>query len=199
MDVEKEENFKRGSVEISLPKTRILTSAEFQSLAEVPPEIEWFANIENANTRRAYRIDLNDFMSFAGVSAPSEFRLVKRSHLIAWRKQMEQRGLEPATIRRKLSAIASLFDHLCDSNSVDFNPADGVKRPNSGSNEGKSPALGDEQAKLILEAPPLNTLKGLRDRAILSALLFHGLRRAELCSLGSRRFAVKARRHALSR
>jgi site-specific recombinase XerD len=34
-----------------------------------------------------------------------------------------------------------------------------------------------------LEAPATDTLKGLRDRAILSALLFHGLRRAELCAL----------------
>ncbi len=50
-------------------------------------------------------------------------------------------------------------------------------------NEGKSAALGDDQAKAILEAPSSTTLKGLRDRAILSALLFHGLRRAELCSL----------------
>jgi len=35
----------------------------------------------------------------------------------------------------------------------------------------------------MLDAPPENTLKGLRDRAILSTLLFHGLRRAELCGL----------------
>lgn len=32
----------------------LLTAAEFQDLAEVPPEVEWFANIENDNTRRAY-------------------------------------------------------------------------------------------------------------------------------------------------
>ena len=32
-----------------------LTASQFQDLAEVPPEIEWFANLTNANTRRAYR------------------------------------------------------------------------------------------------------------------------------------------------
>ena len=31
---------------------RALTAAEFQGLAEVPPELEWFANIANAKTRR---------------------------------------------------------------------------------------------------------------------------------------------------
>jgi integrase/recombinase XerD len=34
-----------------------------------------------------------------------------------------------------------------------------------------------------LHAPPENGLKGIRDRAILSVLLFHGIRRAELCTL----------------
>jgi site-specific recombinase XerD len=162
---------------------RKLTALEFQSLADVPPEAEWFANIENANTRRAYRNDVHDFMAFAGLHDLGEFRLVKRAHLIAWRKQLEGRALEPSTIRRKLSAVASLFDHLCEANAVSHNPADGVRRPSEGMNEGKSAALGDGQAKAILEAPLVTTLKGLRDRAILSALLFHGLRRAELCSL----------------
>lgn len=163
--------------------SRVLTAAEFRGLAEVPPEIEWFANITNANTRRAYQNDVRDFMLFAGIREPQEFRIVSRSHLIAWRKVLEAKSLAAATIRRKLSAIASLFDHLCESNAVTHNPCDGVKRPNLGSNEGKSPALGDDQAKLLLEVPSNDTEKGLRDRALLSVLLFHGLRRAELCSL----------------
>lgn len=163
--------------------SRVLTAAEFRGLAEVPPEIEWFANITNVNTRRAYQNDVRDFMLFAGIREPHEFRIVSRSHLIAWRKVLEAKSLAAATIRRKLSAIASLFDHLCESNAVTHNPCDGVKRPNLGSNEGKSPALGDDQAKLLLEVPSNDTEKGLRDRALLSVLLFHGLRRAELCSL----------------
>jgi integrase/recombinase XerD len=167
----------------TLDANRLLTASEFQSLADVPPEVEWFANIDNENTRRAYKSDVHDFMRFAGIHQAEEFRLVKRSHLIAWRKQLETRALEAATVRRKLSAVASLFDYLCEHNAVPFNPADGVKRPNQGANEGKSPALGDVEAKAILEAPDSGTLKGLRDRAILSVLLFHGLRRAELSSL----------------
>jgi hypothetical protein len=31
---------------------RRLTAAEFQGLAEVPPEFEWFANIKNPSTKR---------------------------------------------------------------------------------------------------------------------------------------------------
>lgn len=50
-------------------------------------------------------------------------------------------------------------------------------------NEGSTPALGDAQTRKLLEAPPTTTLKGVRDRAILATLLYHGLRREELCSL----------------
>ncbi len=162
---------------------RILTVSEFQMLADVPSEMEWLANVQNPNTRIAYQNDVQDFMAFARIGPSHELRLVKRSHVIAWRKQLENRGFGAATIRRKLSALASLFEFLCEKNSVEANPVDGVKRPAMGSNEGKSPALSDERAKQLLDVPSPTTLKGMRDRAILSALLFHGLRRAELCGL----------------
>ena len=88
-----------------------------------------------------------------------------------------------ASIRRKLSALSSLFDYLCERNAVAGNPVDGVKRPTANSNEGSTPALGDAQARKLLDAPPEDTLKGKRDRAILATLLYHGIRREELCRL----------------
>jgi site-specific recombinase XerD len=175
--------FSSEVVPVSGPGERRLTAAEFQGLADVPPEAEWLANIVNPNTRRAYRSDVQQFLSFVGIESSDEFRLVKRTHLIAWRDFLEAEKLEAASVRRKLSAVASLLDYLCNCNAVQFNPVDGVKRPQQGANEGKSPALSDDQAKEILNAPSESTLKGLRDRAILSVLLFHGLRRSELCAL----------------
>ena len=38
-------------------------------------------------------------------------------------------------------------------------------------------------AERLLAAPDGTTLKGKRDRAILAVLLYHALRRAELCRL----------------
>jgi site-specific recombinase XerC len=165
---------------------RRLGRAEFQGLSDMPPELEWFANLDNPRTRRAYRNDVKEFTAFAGVEHPEEMRRVTRAHLIAWRKDLERRGLAPSSIRRKLAAVAALFDHLCEVNAVSHNPVRGVKRPkaegNEG-NEGKTPALGDGQARTLLGAPPDNTLKGKRDRAILATFLHHGLRCEELCGL----------------
>ena len=43
---------------------RLLTRVEFHQLSDVPPEAEWFANITNPNTKRAYRNDVGGFMKF---------------------------------------------------------------------------------------------------------------------------------------
>src|ERR671914_20390 len=161
----------------------LLTRKEFQQLADVPPELEWFANIDNARTRRAYQIDLKDFMSFVGITNPSDFRMVTRAHLIVWRKDLEQRELGGATIRRKLAALSSMFEYLCERNAVETNPVKGVKRPKVESYEGKTPALGDHQARKLLDAPDASTVKGKRDRALLSLLLYHALRREEVVAL----------------
>lgn len=76
-----------------------------------------------------------------------------------------------------------MFKYLTDNNAVTHNPVTGVKRPGEGSNEGKTAALSDAQAKRLLAAPDRRTSKGKRDAAILSTLLHHGLRREELCNL----------------
>jgi hypothetical protein len=72
------------------PHLRTLTATEFHRLAEVPPEVEWFANLTNAHTRRAYETAVKDFMRFIGIARPQEFRAVTRAHVIAWRDDLEQ-------------------------------------------------------------------------------------------------------------
>src|ERR1700674_48482 len=57
-----------------------------------------------------------------------------------------------ATVRRKLSALSSLFDYLCERNAVAGNPVNRVKRPMANGNEGSTPALGDAQAACMAGA-----------------------------------------------
>ncbi|GJL71975.1 MAG: integrase [Nitrosomonas sp.] len=172
---------------------RFLTNADFVRLADVPPEIEWFANINNAQTRRSYENVLKDFMTFTGIKKPEEFREVARGHIIAWRDELASRVLSGMTIRHRLAALSSLFEYLCENNAVTHNPVKGVKRPPVESYEGKTPALGDHQARKLLEAPNGSTVKGKRDRAILATLLYHALRRDELCRLKVKDFKQERR------
>jgi integrase/recombinase XerD len=62
--------------------SRLLTADEFHRLADVPPEVEWFDNLINPQTRRAYENAVKDFMRFAGIVRPEEFRTVTRAHVI---------------------------------------------------------------------------------------------------------------------
>ena len=167
----------------AVAESSLLTNLDFQRLSEVPPEAEWFANLTNENTKRAYRNDVTSFMRFVGIRRPEDFRTVSRAHVIAWRKTLEKRKLSPATTRRKLSALSDLFDYLCEKNAIRDNPVHGVERPKEGANQGKTPAISDEQAATLLEAPSRHTLKGKRDRAILAALPFLAIRRSEVCVL----------------
>ncbi|PXW83286.1 site-specific recombinase XerD [Nitrosomonas sp. Nm84] len=172
---------------------RALTAKEFQGLADVPPEVEWFANLGNKATRRAYENALKDFMNFTGIQNPGEFRIVTRAHIIAWRDDLLSRSLSSMSIRHRLSALSSLFEYLCDKNTVTHNPVKGVKRPAVESYEGKTPAIGDHQARGLLDAPDTSSLKGKRDRAILATLLYHALRRDELCRLKVKDFKQERR------
>jgi integrase/recombinase XerD len=179
------------------PNNRLLTAAEFQGLADVPPEIEWFANLDSAATKRAYENAIRDFMRFTSIARPEEFRTVTRAHVIAWRDDLARRtgraggALGGSTVRHRLAALSSLFEYLCEKNAVTHNPVKGVKRPRVETSEGKTPAIADHQARDLLVAPGKaaeaenkdKTIKEKRDRAILSTLLYHALRREELCKL----------------
>jgi integrase/recombinase XerD len=172
---------------------RLLTAEQFRRLSDVPPEVEWFANLTSPATRRAYENAIKDFMTFTGIQRPDEFRSVTRAHVIAWRDDLVGRERSGSTVRHRLSALASLFDYLCEKNAVTHNPVKGVKRPKNDSTEGRTPALGDHQARQLLDSPEGDSLRILRDKAILATLLYHALRREELCKLKVRDFTHQRR------
>ena len=57
-------------------------------------------------------------MTFAGIGRPEAFRTITRAHVIAYRDELLRRQLQGATIRRKLAALSSLFEYLCERNAV---------------------------------------------------------------------------------
>ena len=132
-------------------------------------------------------------MQFTGIVQPDEFRTVNRAHVIAWRDELVKRALSGMTVRHRLAALSSLFEYLCEKNAVTHNPVKGVKRPPVERYEGKTPALGDHQARSLLDAPDSASLKGKRDRAMLATLLYHALRRDELCKLKVKDFKHERR------
>src|SRR4051794_12121789 len=77
------------------PEGKRLSRAEFQGLGDMPPELEWFANLDNPRPRRAYRLDVQEFTAFAGVQRPEEMRQVTRAHLNRLAKRPRTAGPGP--------------------------------------------------------------------------------------------------------
>ena len=158
--------------------------ASLADLAAIPEEEVWLASQKSARTRRAYRLDVAHFMRTLGITTPDQLRQVDHRAVIAWERIMrEQQGAAASTVRRRLSALSSLFKHLVRHGSAGRNPVADVARPSINREEGSTAAFSKAQARKLLDAPAPDTLAGMRDRAILSVGLQVGLRRAEIAGL----------------
>lgn len=126
-------------------------------------------------------------MRTLGITTPDQLRQVDHRAVIAWERIMrEEQGAAASTVRRRLSALSSLFKHLVRlvrHGAANRNPVADVARPNINREEGSTLAFSKAQARKLLDAPDEATLAGLRDRAILSVGLQVGLRRAEIAAL----------------
>src|SRR6266851_4121488 len=153
-------------------------------LADIPEEEIWLSKQKSARTRRAYRLDVQHFMRTLAITTPEELRQADHKAVIAWERFMrEVEGAASSTIRRRLAALSSLYKHLVRHDHAPRNPVGEVGRPAINSDEGSTLAFSKAQARKMLDAPPEDTVAGLRDRAILSVGLQVGLRRAEIAAL----------------
>ena len=93
---------------------RRLTRAEFQGLAEMPAEVEWFQNLDSLNTSASYQVDLRNFMKFLGIEQAEEFREVTRAHVIAWRDNAIRVSPEWRCIKRVFGSVNDVgFLEIC--------------------------------------------------------------------------------------
>ena len=131
-------------------------------------------------TRKAYGVDLGQFVEWAGGRglAPGE---VRHRDVRRYGAGLSSQGASAATVARKLAAVRGLFDFLVRSERVGQNPADLVSSPKR---EQKLPrVLSGEQARELLERIPARTPLELRDRAMLELAYSCGLRCEEIVNL----------------
>jgi len=155
-----------------------------EQLADIPEETIWLQKQKSAHTRRTYRLDMQHFMRTLGITTPAELGQADHKAVIAWERYMrETERAAASTIRRRLAALSSLYKHLVRHGHAARNPVGEVERPAINRDEGTTLAFSKTQARKVLDAPPEDTIAGLRDRAILSVGLQVGLRRAEIAAL----------------
>lgn len=85
---------------------------------------------------------------------------------------VEQLPLSRATVKQHLSAISRCFAWMVSGGALETNPATSVQRSKHVVRIGKTPVLSDDQARAVLESISIDKVAGLRDRALIGAMLY---------------------------
>ena len=168
----------------------------------------WLLRTPSPHTRRAYRLDLDQFLAASGIQpdAWEQLAAIRPEHVSQWREQLAAAGQTNSTIRRKLTALRSLFSYLQTYGYSGANPAHGkfVKAP-AVPRDGKTVGLSPHDCRRLLEAPQVEDLErkiaipaGIRDRAMLAVLAYSGCRVSELVGLRVRDFKTSGEHRILN-
>ena len=101
------------------------------------------------------------------------------------------------TVKQHLAAIRMLGDWLVVNQVLPVNPAAAVRGPKHVVSKGATPVLSPAEARKLLETIDTGALVGIRDRALLSVMLYTGPRRPSTPT--SRRAGSMSRRWRSSR
>ena len=154
---------------------------------------DWLSRTPSVHTRVAYVNDVRQFFAAAGLAVDEWEGLtrIRPGDVAAWRDSLQAAGQTNATVRRKLTAIRSLFSYLSLYGYTGANPAHGkfVKAPSVGK-DGKTPGLSPKECRRLLDAPNPETPAGVRDRALFAVLAYTGCRVGELTRLRVRDYKM---------
>jgi site-specific recombinase XerD len=134
----------------------------------------------SANTRRAYRADLEQFAAWA-TGRTLEPGAVGYRELRGYAAALSERGLARASVARKLAAVRGLYAHLVAIEALAQNPAELVPNPKRDSRLPR--VLGSDEVGMLLERIPAGTPLELRDRAMFELAYSCGLRCSEIVDL----------------
>lgn len=133
------------------------------------------------NTVQAYGRDLGKLLEFLESANVGEIEALDLGVISGWIREMSKAGLGPRSTARHLSSARGLCKFLMREGVLRADPTELAARPRFGR---KLPrALGEQEMVDLIEAPSPDTLRGLRDRAMLSLMYAAGLRVSELVSL----------------
>jgi site-specific recombinase XerD len=131
-------------------------------------------------TRRAYRIDLAQFASWAS-GQELEPASVDHRALRRYAASLSERGQAPATVARKLAALRGFFRALVELGARGDNPAELLSSPKRPQNLPR--VLKPADVAKLLDRIPATTPLELRDRALFELAYASGLRAEELVAL----------------
>lgn len=132
------------------------------------------------NTIYSYKNDLKHFKQWL-TSKNYDFENVDSRIISEYVSSLRKKGLSSSSISRKLSVLKIFYRYLLTEGIMDEDPTQNLTAPRRGR---KIPSyLSLEEVEALLAAPCVDSLFGLRDKALLELLYATGLRISELTSL----------------
>ena len=184
--VEPREIERRGAVAVALPAVIVDAGP-----AAVERFLEFFAAaIANDRTRMAYGRAAGQFLAWCGARGLG-LRAITPLHVAAYIRTHP--GSVP-TVKQHLAAIRTLCDWLVVHQVLPSNPAASVRGPKHVVTKGSTPVLTPAETRALLDRIDTGTVVGLRDRALLSVLMYSfagvsaavGMRRQDYFLQGTR-------------
>jgi len=181
--------------------TLVLLNSRLSHLTPVPPVTDWervltdwLATKRSPHTRRVYQKDIENFLAdlgtelgkFLTLDRHKAFELVSR-----YKGELLQKGLKSATINRRLAAIKSLVVFSYNCGHCDF-MLESVKSEKLSAYRDTT-GVDCETFKRVLGGIDRETLKGIRDYALLLLLWSNALRRSEVSKANISDFDQKSK------
>ena len=133
------------------------------------------------NTEESYERDLKKMVQYLEEQGIVSVKKINMTALNSYVFFLEQDGMRPATISRRIASMKAFFAYLYKHHKIEEDPTEKIKAPKI---EKKLPSvLSNEEITKLLEQPAGNSPKELRDKAMLELLYATGIRVSELISL----------------
>jgi len=130
------------------------------------------------NTLRSYNVDLLDFYNYC---KERDLDFTNKKVIRNYIQNIVQKNYKKSTIARKLTSLRSFFEYLLTYDKIKEDLTVFIPIPKI---EKRLPQfLSIDEVYKLLEAPSLNNLLGIRDRAILETLYATGIRVSELVGI----------------
>jgi site-specific recombinase XerD len=134
--------------------------------------LEFFtAQIRNPHTRRAYARAVGEFLAWCESIGVRSLPQVQPLHVAGW-IELQARKVSAPSVKQQLAAERHLFDWLVIGQVVPANPAASVRGPRHVVRSGKTAVLEPAEARALLDSIEATTPAGLRDRALISLMVY---------------------------
>ncbi len=129
------------------------------------------AQIRNRNTRQAYARAAHRLFDWLAEYGIHDVVDIEPVHIAVWLEERMREASRP-TVKQELAGIRRLFDWLTVRQVVSSSPAAAVRGPKHTVRRGTTPVLSAAECRRFLRSIPVETIGGLRDRALIATMTY---------------------------